>query len=184
MRKLFKNQVKVLFLNTDAGILDRNRHHVPRLPRSYRDVALFRELGGVTQEVHNDLPNFDDVGRKAWKAGRNILNEVEVLGLHKRLDSENTVRDHRSDIFCLETKRHPARFNLGEVENIVDELQQMPAILQHLFGGHLLVLGKRLWRIWRKQDGAESDNGVQWRTQLVRHAGQKIRFDSIRLFQL
>jgi len=48
-----------------------------------------------------------------------------VVFLHQRADGGGDVTDHRLDVEGLELERHLAGFDLREVENAVDEIQQV-----------------------------------------------------------
>ena len=49
---------------------------------------------------------------------------VGVLG-HRRLNSRAHVADELRDVELLDEQRHLARFDLGKVENVVDESELM-----------------------------------------------------------
>ncbi len=67
-----------------------------------------------------------------------------------------------------------ARLHLGEIEHVVDQLQEVPAAAQHVAEEILLLLleGAHLFVV---EQLGEADDGVERRAQLVRHVGQELR---------
>ena len=72
-----------------------------------------------------------------------------------------------------ELELHPARLDLGEVEDLVDELEQVVARAADVAQVLLLALVE-LAEHPLEQDVGEPDHRVQRRAQLVRHAGQEL----------
>ncbi len=82
-----------------------------------------------------------------------------------------------------ELELHAAGLDLGEVEDVVDQREQMPSGLEHVvdvgelafveLAEHLLV-----------QHLAEADDRVQRRAQLVRHRGQEVGLVAARRLEL
>jgi len=75
--------------------------------------------------------------------------------------------------------RELAGFDLGEIEDIVEDAQQgYPGIADladvvMLLGGEVGIQSK----------GGEADDGIERRAQLVAHAGKEIRFREVGLFR-
>jgi hypothetical protein len=78
-------------------------------------------------------------------------------------------------------KLHPPRLDLGEVENVVDQSEQVPGGAEHAVE-RLDVLLQCL-RILPQHLG-DADDGVQRRTQFVAHIGQELRLVLARLGEL
>ncbi len=97
------------------------------------DLALFGELDGVVAQVDQHLPQPQ---RVADQGGRHVRRTVEqqlqplVLGLHP-----HQVGQVVHDIFQVEVDllhRHLAGLDLGEIEDVVDDAQQVLAGALHL----------------------------------------------------
>ena len=56
-----------------------------------------------------------------------VHRERVVVLLHQRLDRVEQLVDHRADLEGLERDRHLARFDLREIEDAVDQLEQVLA---------------------------------------------------------
>src|SRR5687767_776863 len=92
-----------------------------------RDRALVRELRGVRQEIEESLTNLDLV-RMHGAQVRSAL-DVELVGVlfDHRLNGCGNLVDERLEIEILEEQLHLARFDLGEIQNVVDQGKQVPA---------------------------------------------------------
>ncbi len=76
-----------------------------------------------------------------------------------------------------------ARFNLGQVQQIIDQGKQMAGAGLH--GAQLLILiGSQRAGQLHQQGAGEADDGVQGGAQLMAHAGQKAVFGQVGLCQL
>ena len=73
----------------------------------------------------------------------------------------------------LHRQRQLARLDQREVQNLIDQIQQVPARLQYLANAALLRRGGR--RRTGFNQLCEPEDGRQGRAQLVAHAGEKIR---------
>ena len=70
------------------------------------------------------------------------------------------------------SKFHAPGLDLGEVENVVDQREQVPARAEHAVE-RLGILLQRLGIL--PQHLADADNGVERRAQLVAHIGEELR---------
>ena len=78
----------------------------------------------------------------------------------------------------LEEQVHLARFDLGDVQDVVDHRQQMLAGGADLLQvGNLLSAAVKLGIL--KQDLAVADHRVEWRAQLVAHLGQEFGLGAV-----
>ena len=101
----------------------------------------------------------------------------------ERADRLHHVLDQRRDRERLDVELHLARLDLGEVEDVVDEREQMPAGAQHALERLDLVVPLQVARVLVQHLG-DADDGVQRRAQLVRHVGEKLRLVLARRLQL
>ena len=76
---------------------------------------------------------------------------------------------------------HLAAFDLGQVEDVVDHVQQHLARLLDVLHVALLLVVQRLDRA---QHVAEADDAVQRRAQLVAHRGQEVALEAVHLVEL
>ena len=87
---------------------------------------------------------------------------------------QQRVIDRRREIERRDVEVHSSRFDLREIEDVVDQGQQVLAGRQDV----VQVLGLLLAHFTEhslQQDIRESDDRVERRPQLVRHAGEKLR---------
>ena len=103
---------------------------------------------------------------------------VAVL-LHQRVSGAADLIDQVVDIDVFGKGLHPAGFDLGKIENIVDERQQVGTGLVDLFQVRnkvllLQVLGFLLQHL------AVAEDGIHRSTQLVTHVGEKCALGLVR----
>src|SRR5580658_2791044 len=89
------------------------------------DDASVCELGRVTQQVEQDLTYFGEVGVHASDAGGNIDRQLIRILIDQRLNRRRDVPQHVANIKRLQVQIHPSGLDLGEIENIVDQSEQL-----------------------------------------------------------
>ena len=136
------------------------------------DGAFLGELVGVARQVEQRLAKAGLVGVDRAEVRPAIDdNPIAVLRRH-RLDRLGHVLDQRRQRERFEMKLHAPRLDLGEVENVVDQREQVPARAEHAIE-RLDVLLQRL-RVLPQHLG-DADDGVERRAQLVAHVGEELR---------
>src|SRR5713101_5116127 len=86
----------------------------------------------------------------------------------------STFPDGGVDPKLLVDQVHPARLDLGQVEDVVDERQQvLAAVIDVVQAVMALFLGDLARQVVPKQLRKPED-GVEWRAQLVRHVGEEL----------
>ena len=138
----FEDDPLLLGGNADAGVGDREldhllglrQHRVIGRPAEHRrpDVqahaALRRELHGVRQQVLDDLHEALGVGDHGAAQPRiEIRGEREMarLGLVAEVALDGLAQLRERQLFALDRDR--ARLDLGQVEDVADEIQQVGA---------------------------------------------------------
>ncbi len=74
---------------------------------------------------------------------------------------------------CAEVELHPARLDLGQIQDVVDEGEEVPAGGQYVLQV-LLLLVVELAEHALEQHLGEADDGVERRAQLVGHVGEEL----------
>ena len=87
---------------------------------------------------------------------------------------------HLREVDLLGRELHLARFDLGQVEHVVDELQQMARALEDVAEVLLLRVGHRAG-LAALDECREADDGVERGAQLMRHVGEELAFQAARL---
>ena len=109
--------------------------------------------------------------------------EPVAAGRRERHNDRANLLDQRLQIDLFEIEVHLARLDLRQVENVVDQIEQMPSGIADLgkIGQELieaLILGHLLQHL------AVPDHGIERRTQFVAHIGEEGRFVLARRFEL
>ena len=105
---------------------------------------------------------------------------VAILRRH-RLDGLSHTLDHRRQRECFEVKLHPPGLDLGQIENVVDQGEQVAARAEHSIK-RFEILIEALGIL--AQHLGDADDGVKRRAQLVAHVGEELRFVLTRLGKL
>ncbi len=175
--------------NADTGIGHLERHHRRRLAEhrmlgapaaeSRRDIEADAALGGefecVRQQVLEHLLQPLGVGGDAAaEIGIDVHLERQLARI--RLVAERP-RHHVDEIreeHLLGIDRHRAGLDLGQVENVADEIEQVGAGAVNGAGEFDLLGAQIAFRIVGELL-AEDQDRIERRAQLVRHVGQEFR---------
>src|SRR5205807_8313161 len=91
-----------------------------------------------------------------------------------QLPSRSYQQEELNDLQLISKNQQPAGFNLGEIEEAVDQVQEMFRANQNLL--KILFLKSRYLPFGPPQHQAgEADNGIERRAQLVTDVGEKLR---------
>ena len=174
---LFKRfeQAGLLFgCQSGAGIadLETDQQQVGAIfddPAAQQDLALLGEFDGVADEVENDLPQPIAIAMQRRRQVVGIDDQLEILCCcalaHHVGDAEQHAVEREIDV----VQREFARFDLGQVENVVDDAKQV------LRGIADLVQPRQRLGIadLAAQQVVEADDGIHRRADFMAHIGQK-----------
>src|SRR2546423_353493 len=175
LTKIFPDRLEILRANADARIahIEPQIFFVPR--NRHPDSAVVSELDGVGQQVQQDLLHFRAVRMQRQVLRRQLDAEGELLLLDERFDLLRDLRHDVAESDIVEMERHAAGFDLRQIKNVVDEGEQVLRCTLDPIEPFLLT--------WRQVaiDAVQHqrrvpDERVDWRPQLVRHAGEEFRF--------
>ena len=148
------------------------------LPDGDEDVAALGELERVADQVGQDLL---DPRRVADDAGRHIrvdvANQLEPFLVRAQGERLERVRDRRAQRERHRFELEPPRFDLREVENVVEDRQQRVGRGPHR-GQAVALIGREL--AVEHQVG-HADDAVHRRPDLVAHVGEKLALGAARL---
>ena len=147
------------------------------------DLALVGELAGVAQQIEHHLADPGHVRAHAPDVVRAADREPVAVLLRERRCGHRQLVDQRLHVDVLEMQLEAPRFDLRQVEDLVDQLQEMVAgaanpaqrldevLLTQILGVLLQHLG-------------DADHGVERRAQLMAHVGQELALGAGRLLGL
>ena len=105
--------------------------------------------------------------------------------LELRVHAVRRLAQQRVERHRLEPEIHAAGGDLRQIEQLVDELQQVPAVARDGFEVVALRTAQRgALDLTGQEQLAESDHAVQRGAQLVRHVGEELVLELARLIQL
>jgi hypothetical protein len=99
---------------------------IATVPGLDRDRAAFPgEFDGITEEVDQNLPDLALVGNQPRHVGFYIALKDDVVFLNLRVQQADRAGDDTTDINFGFEQIFLARFDLGQVQEVIDESQQM-----------------------------------------------------------
>src|SRR3990170_3602862 len=179
LAELLEHRRLVLCRDPDAGIGDRHRHRPAVQRRAHGDLASLRsELDRVGQKVEQHLLDLALVGHDLTDPRVHVDLEPDAVARGALPDERQRVVERGWQVEGLGLQLHPARLDLRQVENIVDQREEV------LPGGQdvievLLLLGVDLAEHPLQQHLGEADHGVERRAQLVGHVGKELRLVTV-----
>src|SRR5262249_17464597 len=137
------------------------------LHRKYRkmvdrqeDVTSFwREFDGIGKQVEENLPNLAGVGAEDGKRRPDLQLESLLFFLKQRGDRILDVLNQVFETEIFERQLHLARFDLGEIKDAVDQVQEMLSVVDD-FSQAVFLFGVQLaHHIFHQQFGKADDGG-------------------------
>ena len=130
-------------------------------------------------EIDDDLSEPGFVAPNWRHTGRNVDHEAQALPFGEEPEALRGVRRDPAQIHIVEQHQRPAALDAGEVEELIDHLDEMPGLdldlvdpvahpRRHTVTGRLGVAGERL--------GQEA-HCREWSPQLVRQVVDELRPD-------
>ena len=160
--------------DADAGILHFEAHQRVRFALvqrqgTQRHRAALGELDGVRRIVEQGLLQTHRIAAQRVRKRANLDLEFKPLVLGRLGDERGDVVHQAVDRHRCAFEKELAGFDLGQIENVVDDRQQM------LAGGVDLVQPFALRRrnAAAAQQGGHAEDGVHRRANLVAHVGEK-----------
>src|SRR6516225_1522233 len=147
------------------------------------DFAGIGKLDGIANEIDQDLRQAATV-TVPWRqfAGKLKL-ECELLVSRERLKRAADGLSNVLNAIIGEFENELTGLDLGQIEHVIDESEQVFAVGLKAFEYAKHLLGRLAVSAVRHQFGVTQD-GVERCAQLVTHIGQKLRFVLARLFKL
>ena len=176
-----------IFLHADAGVCDGESEHgftlilcLPFDLERYLSTRR-REFDSIAENVDQDLPELHVVSDVVIvNLAMNVALIIKPLVL--ALPAEHGVdgfQQFREGKFLI-SQRHPAGLDAGHVQNIIDQVQQMPGGGIDLF--QVFPCFRRSFRIVQC-NVVQPDDGVHRSADLMAHAGKESGFRPVRLLR-
>ena len=137
-------------------------------------------LDGVGQQVDERLFQSGRVSVHIGQRWRLLELQSDATALRFHFDHCLALQQYRRNRHVLHLELQLARFDDGQVQDFIDQLQQIPAGFENLLQAALLP--RRGHRVAGLQQLRKAQNGGKRRAQLVAHAGEKFRFGQVGFF--
>jgi len=155
----------------------------PPVHRSQRhdDAALPGELHRVAQQVHQHPAHA--VGVRAHRGDvRQILQQLD-FGFDQGLHRSGALRGQRLQVHRLDLDVRAAGLDLGQVQDVVDQGEQVVGAGLHVLQVAVLAFVELAPGL-AQEDAGVPDDGVHRRAQVVGHARQEVGLELVGLLDL
>ncbi|KAI3479879.1 hypothetical protein L1887_58027 [Cichorium endivia] len=178
-----KDDVELVLLDANARVRGAELEHGEVAVDHLGELALERhaaagvgELDGVSDEVGDDLLETQRIAdERIGAVGRHLVHEVELLlrRTHReRLEhAEHDAAQREGDLFDV----HAAGFDLGDVEDVVDDGEQVASERRDRDE----VLALRARQLGLEGERGHADDAVHGRADLVRHVGEELGLGAV-----
>src|SRR5207248_5346865 len=109
------------------GVADDERHLIVTGAQLQRDPSGLGKLAGIAEQVQKALLQLGAVGVQRAELVRADDVEPVAAGRRERHNDRANLLDQRLQIDLFEIEVHLARLDLRQVENVVDQIEQMPS---------------------------------------------------------
>ena len=126
------------------------------------------------------MAHLDAIGAHVADVGGTFDDELVGLTFDERADDAVEISDEHGHVEGFEVNLHLAGFDLGDVEDVVDEFEQVAARVvdaAQVFDPLLVTFGLDVG----DEHLAEADDGGERRAQLVAHEGEEVALGLVRL---
>src|SRR5260370_14461622 len=171
--ELVKNNLLVFEADSYAGVGDRNANK----PFFAADVHAYQSTGGskvdsIAEQVIKDLPQANAVGIDQ-QVIRHIVLDVDLFGGRHRSDIDQDLGECGTQRTVFQTQVEATGIDLREVENVVDELEQMPSALAYVLRKVFVLFRESAAGIFG-DEFRKTQDCRQRCAQFMAHAGQKL----------
>src|SRR5262249_9080968 len=147
------------------------------------DLARFGELARITEEIEQDLSQPHGVHGQCAEVLLGVNDEAVLFLLGKQARRADDLVDLRGSAHGWWVELKLSGLDLRQVEYLIDEAKQVSTSAVHALEWFLRPLGAKACRVGDHHLG-EPDDGIEWRAQLVAHAGGELRFVLAGQFEL
>ena len=157
----------VAWAGAGGGAGSRTRH-----PAVHVDLALIGELHRVADQIDQHLAQTRHVAVNSTRHVRlDVVDQLDTLLAGALADQVERILDHAGDVERFVLKLHATRFDLGKIQDVVDQGQQLHSRkLDRLDVVALLHVERRVL-----QQAGGADHAVERSSNLVAHGGEKGR---------
>jgi hypothetical protein len=184
-----ENELALFRRDADAGVADTEGHHQRRMrearivwipaaardPRRQRDATPAAEFERVRQQVGQHLFHALAIGAQDRRQVRlEGDRERETLGLGLVAEALVEFAGQRGGDDVADLEGGAAGLDLGQIEDVVDQVQQVASGCVHDLDHFKLLVGQVLLAVLA-QLLSQQQQAVQGRTQLMRHVREEFR---------
>ncbi len=175
---------QVVGRDADARVAHADGDQVAAAVGAQAHLPFFREFDGVVDEVDHHLADAGVVGEDFQRGVGIFLDEErQVLFAGERGGDAGDFFEQFVDVEAFGVQVHAPGFDLGHIQHVVDQVQQvLPVFLDqaqvvvHVFGQRAVESFEHHIR--------KAEDGIERRAEFVRHVGEEGGFEAIQFAQL
>src|SRR5256714_1236761 len=172
--ELFEDPALVLRRNADARVLHVDDDVAIRARGGSVDgSAVGRELHRVREGVEPDLLHLPRVGLDEIDARRHLEGESDRVTSRTLAHHRDAVLERLDERERVDVELHPAGLDLGQIEDVVDQAEEMAARAEHVVEILGLLWVERPEHLLEEHLGEPNDR-VERCSQLVRHRREEL----------
>ena len=172
MRKGLEELLQLLGGNADPCVAHSKAKPVSVVRHRERNHPVAGEFRGVAEEVEQRLAQLGDVRLPRTQLVGDLHDEPVAVLRNQRRYRRHDAFDHGRHGEILDMRVHLSGFDLGKIEHVVNELQQVFSRRAYLLEIGDLLFPTRILGVFRKYF-AIADDGVERGSQLMRDVGEK-----------
>src|SRR5262249_15408328 len=173
-----EDAVALVRRDAGSGVRDPEQHVVPASRQGHVEaLAIGRVLYRVVHQVEEEEGHRVLIEANRWQIGLDVDIELHALAVEPVAVHVEAARQHLGEIPDLEIVGDLAALDLGEVEDVVDEVRQALALARDDLG----VLPRRLGALGAAggEQLAEHADERQRRLELVRDVGDEVALELV-----
>src|SRR5712692_7480126 len=175
LTKFFENRGLILRSNAYSCVLYGYAGKIPDLMVINLDLAAFwGELHSIAEQVVQDLLETHTI-RIHRQAGCTFLLDIDVFCHCERTNGRQNLRQGLRNLKIFTAKFELPGLDLGQIQNVVDQLQQVMSTISHMSDKTPLLIGEWPSRSVRKKI-RKTDNCLQRRPEFVAHTRKELAF--------
>ena len=169
-----ENPRLILLRDSDPRVLHRHVDLVAHTPSVYlHPPAGGSELHGIREQIERDLLQPQRIRDDIAHVGIDPDVERETMLARALADHRNTLLERGAHGRVGKLELHLSRLDLRQIEDVVEQLQQVPPGAPNVLEVALLLL-VQLAEQTVEEDLREADHRRQRSTQLMGHAGEEL----------
>src|SRR5579864_1074588 len=133
LAKLLEDRLEIARRDTDPSIRYREPHRPVFLPHRYPDLAILRKFHRVAEQIEDDLLELVPIGVHRGEVGADLIDPPHTTTSQHRAYRSGGGAHEFVETHGLNEHFHAPGFDLRQIEESIDKVEQVFCADQHLF---------------------------------------------------